>query len=197
MQFLYWEYLSCEELVTDEVYLQPNYWQLQLWLWDYLLAVTITSSLSSITRSIFLLYVGLCFTESGSHFIMRMGLSYQGPAAVHSPDKCVSLVGTGDMKGTTQNTADPISLWGFVDCFPHTSEGVQYGVSNGRSLVRINIDSKCKLSEGWVTYISPPPGIYLWGLSVRSIHTNDQEQEDGELFWTVVISPTFPSLCPC
>ena len=124
--------------------------------------------------------------------------SYQGPAAGHSPDKCVSMVGAGDMKGTTQNTAGPISLSEVLLIVSLTQvKELQYGVSNGRSLVRINIDSKCKLSEGWVTYISPPPGIYLWGLSVRSIHTNDQEQEDGELFWTVVISPTFPSLCPC
>ena len=64
-----------------------------------------------------------------------------------------------------------------LHCFHHTNDVglLQYGciVSNGWVPSRINIDSKCKLSEGWATYITLFWGIYLWGLPARSIHTND------------------------
>ena len=62
----------------------------------------------------------------------------------------------------------------FLHCFHHTNDVglLQYGciVSNGGLLSRINIDSKCKLSEGWVTYITLFWGIYLWGLP-RTLNT--------------------------
>ena len=65
----------------------------------------------------------------------------------------------------------------FLHCFHHTNDVglLQYGciLSNGGVLSRINIDSKCKLSEGWATYITLFWGIYLWGLPAQSIHTND------------------------
>ena len=65
----------------------------------------------------------------------------------------------------------------FLHCFHHTNDVglLQYGgfLSNGGVLSRINIDSKCKLSEGWATYITLFWGIYLWGLPEHSIHTND------------------------